>query len=79
MICMTTVHDLNHYLYDLYDDSSSSKSTRQGRHIPDLYDLYDLYDPAHVGGWEPHSLHDLTHFSWVGPVALDTQILHNIS
>ena len=76
MICMTTVHDLNHYLYDLYDDSSSSKSTRQGRHIPDLY---DLYDPAHVGGWEPHSLHDLAHFSWVGPVALDTQILHNIS
>ena len=43
--------------------TSSSRSPRQGRYTPDLYDL------AHVDGWEPYNLHDLStvaRVSWVG-------------
>ena len=28
--------------------------------FPTLYDLYDLYDLAHVVGWEPCELRDLS-------------------
>ena len=27
-----------------------------------------MYDLAHVAGWDPYSLHDLAHVSWVGSV-----------
>ena len=37
-------------------------------HMYEMYDLYDLCDLAHGGGWEPFSLHDLPHVSWVGSV-----------
>ena len=46
--------------------TSSSRSARQGRHIPDPYAVR----VAHVAGWEPCSLHDLGHDSWVGSVLL---------
>ena len=29
-------------------------------------DIPDLYSLAHVEGWEPNTLHDLGHTSWVG-------------
>ena len=35
----------------------------EGRQVPGLYDLV-----AHVGGWEPYSLHDPAHASSVGSV-----------
>ena len=39
--------------------TSWSRSFRADTYTPDLYSL------VHVGGWEPHNMHDLTHVSWV--------------
>ena len=46
----------SHLLGDLQQVLEEYIYISGGRYIHDLYDLYDL---AHVGGWEPYSLHDL--------------------
>ena len=43
-------HDFTHQIDQIY----------QCRYSPDLDDLYDLHDLAHVAGWEPFNLHDLS-------------------
>ena len=72
---------LSCFLYDMYHtqlakmsfertfhtwDKSSIPTARSRSFKADL--LPDLYDLAHVTGWDPYSLHDLGHVSWVGSV-----------